>query len=57
MLLLYGEIETMMGWVMKKKRKKLALKIYWYGALIFACASLIQNYRNKETIGEMDKNK
>lgn len=56
MLLLYGEMETMMGWVMKKKRKRLVLKMYWYGALIFACASLIQKYRDKDATGEADKN-
>jgi hypothetical protein len=55
MLLLYGEMETMLGWVMKKKRKRLALKIYWYGALILAATSLFQKYKDKIVTPELER--
>jgi hypothetical protein len=41
LLLLYGEMETILGWTsLKKKQRKFYLKLYWYGAIIFLIGTL-----------------
>jgi hypothetical protein len=53
MLLLYGEMETLFGWFMKKKTKRMVLKIYWYGALLMIIGLLFQKYfAKKNTLSE-----
>ena len=42
-------METILGWTLKKKRKRMVLKIYWYGALIMLAASLFETYREKKS--------
>jgi hypothetical protein len=49
LLLLYGEMDTMLGWMVKKKRKRFILRIYWYGALILLLGSLFQEYGRKKS--------
>lgn len=49
LLFLYGEMEAILGFALKKKRKRMFMKIYWYGALIMMAASLFKTYTEKKS--------